>query len=131
MPGKEDGPKDPRKGRRPKDSEFYQIPPDLKKEFDMIMTGRSPSGPAVEDIEQTLLARKKLAILSLVFGVLGGVLIGIGPVLAVVLGMMARRKGKGMEGVPPAGLEAAKFGILLGIVMFLVNIGLLIFLVSR
>jgi hypothetical protein len=133
MPGEGMGPenpKDPRKGRRPKDSEFYQIPPDLKKEFDVIMSERASGKPGVEEVGRLLQRRKRFAVASLVFGVLGGALIGVGPVLAVLLGVLARRTGRETEGMPESGLEAAKFGIILGVLMFLVNIATLLILLG-
>ncbi|MHC5040365.1 MAG: DUF4190 domain-containing protein [Planctomycetota bacterium] len=132
MPGKGDGPRDPRKSGRPKDSEFYQIPPDLKKEFDLLMRERSGGGgAAVEAIGRALEKRKRLGMLSLVFGVLGGALLFIGPALAITFGVTARRTGKGIEGMPAAGTEPARFGILLGAIMIPVNILTLYFLFGR
>jgi len=134
MPGEGQGPaspRDPREGRRPKDSEFYQIPPDLKKEFDVIMSERVSGKPPMEEIGRFLERRKRLAVISLVFGVLGGVLIGVGPLLAIGFGLAARRTGKGMEGMTSSGLETAKFGIILGVFMFLVNVAMIIVWVSQ
>ncbi|MHC4778351.1 MAG: DUF4190 domain-containing protein [Planctomycetota bacterium] len=131
MSGAENQPKDPRKGRRPKDSEFYQIPPDLKKEFDVLMSERESGGAALEALALAKEKRRKLGMISLVFGVLGGALIGIGPILAIVFALMARKTGKEVDGMPATGLESAKFGLILGILMCVVNAVEIYFLVSR
>ncbi|GEM_PF-3513183 len=130
MEGEGAGPKDPRKDRRPKDSEFYQIPPDLKKEFDMLMTERVSDSPLVERMSRALQKRKRLATASLVLGVLGGALVGVGPILAIVLGVIARRTGRDIEKMPATGMDMAKFGIFLGIVMLLANAVILYFLLK-
>ncbi|MHC4598693.1 MAG: hypothetical protein ACYS47_06785 [Planctomycetota bacterium] len=131
MSGVENGPKDPREGRRPKDSEFYQIPPDLKKEFDLLMTEREKGGAAVESIAKAVQRRKKLSRASLIFGVLGGALVVVGPVLAIVFSLMARGAGKNVEGMPETELEGAKFGLILGILMLIVNAVTIYFLFPR
>jgi hypothetical protein len=116
MPADESPPRDPHERRRPKDSEFYQIPPDLKKEFELMMAGRGTPAPAPR--AGTDRARR-LGVASLWLGVAGFVVPGVGPFLAVLFGVLALRRPEGAAPeVPPA---AAKAGIALGILAALSN----------
>ena len=64
--------------------------------------------------------RRRLATASFLLGLLGCVLVGVGPLLAIILGTIALRSGKREEGVK-GGFDPAKWGILFGVLMLLVN----------
>jgi hypothetical protein len=118
MPPADPSPQDPRERKRPKDSEFYQIPPDLKKEFEIMMAGRgtpTPADPAV----RTSRYRRNLALASLWMALAGVLLIGVGPLAAIILGFLALRSGSSSGGEPPP--AAARAGVALGFLVLLVN----------
>ncbi len=128
---KDPAPKD-KGGKKPKDSEFYEIPPDLKGEFDMLMSGKpkgGPGGPKFEKATKDRVARKRNAKLSVLFGVLGGFLMFAGPALAVVFGIMSMRN-RADDRESPAGPNLALVGIALGCVMLVWNVVLLLILLK-
>ncbi len=111
--GKEKGKK------KPKDSEFYEIPPDLKAEFDMLMTGKQkgdgkPPEPKFEQATRSRIAREKYAKMSMLFALTGPALPFIGPILAIVYGLMARKAAKGSQGGEQKGPDFSLAGIILG-----------------
>lgn len=130
-PGLDPAPKD-KGGKKPKDSEFYEIPPDLKGEFDMLMSGK-PKGavqkPKFEEATRSRTAKQKHAKLSVIFGVLGGFLLFAGPALAITFGFMARRN-RGGDRDAPSGPDMAVVGIALGFLMLAWNVLLILILLK-
>ena len=125
-----DAPDTPKKGRNPKDSEFYEIPPNLKEDFDNLMasTPRDPGGPPkFEKATRAVRTRRKMAQYSVVFGVLGGVLLFVGPMLAIGLGIAARRRSAD-AGPARTGIDLAVVGILLGVLTLVINVVTLVLL---
>jgi hypothetical protein len=119
MPPDDSPPRDPRERRRPKDSEFYQIPPDLKKEFEVMMAGRGAPAPAPAEEALEADRARRLARASLWLALAGVALVGVGPALSIVLGLMACRRGSGSGA--GSSRPAGRAGIALGLLMLLVN----------
>ena len=123
MPPADSSPRDPREGRRPKDSEFYQIPPDLKKEFEMVMAGRSAPARSEESLLREKAVRS-LAKASLIAALAGIVLAVVGPLAAIVLGVLAMRKGGGSDEIQVPG--AARAGLAIGVAVLLADAAALV-----
>jgi hypothetical protein len=129
--GDEGTPRDRDRSKGPKDSEFYEIPPDLREEFDMLMSSprkEEEEAPKFEAGTRAEMARRRYARLSIVFAVLGGVLLFLGPVLALAFGFLAKKKareaGRGASGEG----DLSTLGIFLGFLMLPVNVVTLVLL---
>ena len=131
-PSGADPPKD-RREKKPKDSEFYEIPPDLREEYDNLMADRmgdTGSSPRFESATRAQIARQKYAKLSVFFGVVGGILLFLGPLLAVLFGVLAKKKTAELPGGGPRDPDLSSLGIILGVLMLVVNIIVLVVILS-